>query len=80
MVLFSYDRNEKESLLNARWSYNSPKGNVVSGTGIAKGLPKSGFVGTYSITYFDEGGLNLDTFDLVITLNDQSYNLEWKKE
>ena len=57
-----YAIGETSGTLDARWSYE----NAYSGSGLATGGPKQGFVGDFHIRYFLEDGEFSDEYDLQI--------------
>jgi hypothetical protein len=64
---------ETPGTLDARWSYE----NVYSGSGLATGGPKQGFVGDFHIRYFLEDGEFSDEYDLQIRRAGPLYDVTW---
>jgi hypothetical protein len=68
-----YALGEIPGTLDARWSYE----NAYSGSGLATGGPKQGFVGDFHIRYFLESGEFSDEYDLQIRLAGDLYDVTW---
>ena len=68
-----YTRSYAPGTLNARWIYSGK----YSGSGIATGGPKEGFVGHYHVRYFYDDGRFSDEYDLVIEKAGDVYNASW---
>jgi hypothetical protein len=68
-----YAIGETSGTLDARWSYE----NAYSGSGLATGGPKQGFVGDFHIRYFLENGEFSDEYDLQIRRTGDLYGVTW---
>ena len=68
-----YAIGETSGTLDARWSYE----NAYSGSGLATGGPKQGFVGDFHIRYFLEDGEFSDEYDLQIRRTGDLYGVTW---
>jgi len=68
-----YAIGETPGTLEARWSYE----NAYSGSGLATGGPKQGFVGDFHIRYFLESGEFSDEYDLQIRRAGALYDVTW---
>jgi hypothetical protein len=68
-----YAFGEIPGTLDARWSYE----NAYSGSGLATGGPKQGFVGDFHIRYFLESGEFSDEYDLQIRKAGDLYDVTW---
>ena len=68
-----YAIGETPGTLDARWSYE----NAYSGSGLASGGPKQGFVGDFHIRYFLESGEFSDEYDLQIRSAGDLYDVTW---
>ncbi len=68
-----YAIGETPGTLDARWSYE----NAYSGSGLATGGPRQGFVGDFHIRYFLEDGQFSDEYDLQIRKTGDLYDVPW---
>jgi len=68
-----YSRSYAPGTLNARWIYAGK----YSGSGLATGGPKEGFVGHYHVRYYYDDGRFSDEYDLVIERTGDVYNASW---
>ena len=71
-----YEKNFQTGELKAQWNYNI-NDQVLSGTGIAKGISGNQFAGDYVITYYTNGLEETASYKLVISEKEGQILLQW---
>ena len=71
-----YKKDFKTGKLDSNWHF-AFNDKFVTGTGKAIGSPGEKFSGKYSITYYNSKGIDVGSYDLIITESNNSYRLQW---
>lgn len=74
--IVEYSKDETNNRITAEWFYLK-ENKKVTGTGIATGKLGDSFEGEYFITYYNHAGIASSSYNLVITKDQNHYELKW---
>ena len=76
--LVFYRRGAQAGTLEADWVLNRPASGFFK-KGLATGGPKTGYAGSYLVTYFDDKGEPCNPYDLQIQSYGDVFHLSWSR-
>ena len=74
--LVKFILNDEKTSITSEWVYTI-NDNTYTGTGIVEGEITNDYCGKFKVTYFNADGKIIHEYELVITKNEDYYNLEW---
>lgn len=74
-----YKKDFTTGKMDADWRL-ATNAKIVTGTGKATGIAGNEYSGKYNITYYNSKGIDVGSYELIITDLDNSYRLEWYQD
>jgi hypothetical protein len=74
--IVEYSKDADKNCILANWFYMK-NGKKIFGTGIAVGEVSNNYEGEYLVTYYNQNGVELSKYNLIIIQSQNHYELKW---